>query len=75
MVAPAAIASERHSRRTANQRRPMPGVTFVSSTNDQVAGHRKPRTIAAASRSVMLPPKISGSAIRSPTASNTGPTR
>ena len=28
----------------------MPGVTLVSSTNDHAAGHRKPSTMAAASR-------------------------
>ena len=37
-VAPRAMARERHSRRTANQTRPMPGVTLVSSTNDHVQG-------------------------------------
>src|SRR3954447_25056122 len=37
-VAPRAIPSDRHSPRTANQSRPIPGVTFVSSTNAQVAG-------------------------------------
>src|SRR3954466_15562154 len=37
-VAPRAIPSERHSPRTANQSRPIPGVTLVRSTNAQVAG-------------------------------------
>ena len=32
---------------------------FVSSTNAQVHGQRKPHTIATASRSEMLPPAIS----------------
>ena len=36
-VAPSAIASERHSRRTANHSSPTPGVTLVSRTNAQVA--------------------------------------
>ena len=33
----------------------MPGVTLVSSTNDQAAGQRKPSTIANASSRWMLP--------------------
>lgn len=37
-VAPRAMASGRHSRRTANQISPTPGVTLVSSTNDQATG-------------------------------------
>jgi hypothetical protein len=37
-VAPSAIASERHSRRTTNQSNPTPGVIFVSTTNDHVHG-------------------------------------
>ena len=37
-VTPRAIASERHSRRAANQTRPSPGVTLVSSTKAQVHG-------------------------------------
>ena len=59
IVAPRAIARARHSRRTANQRSPMPGVIFVSRTSDQVHGQRNPRTIATARRSEMLPPAIS----------------
>jgi len=47
-VTPRAIASRRHSRRTANQIRPTPGVTLVRITKAQVAGQRKPSTIAAA---------------------------
>ena len=47
-VTPSAIASARHSRRTANQSSPIPGVTLVSSTNPHVHGYRKPSTIAAA---------------------------
>ncbi len=58
-VAPSAMASERHSRRTANHSRPIPGVTFVSSTNDQAAGQRKPSTMAVASSRWMLPTRIS----------------
>ena len=54
-VAPSAIASCRHSRRNANQARPMPGVIFVRRTTDQVAGHRKPTTIASAIRRLTLP--------------------
>ena len=56
---PNAIASARHSRRNANHSKPIPGVTFVSRTNDQVAGHWKPLTIASASRIWMLPALIS----------------
>ena len=37
-VQPSAIASGRHSRRTANQTSPTPGVTLVRSTNDQATG-------------------------------------
>ena len=37
-VAPRAMASWRHSRRTTNHRRPMPGVILVSRTSDQAAG-------------------------------------
>src|SRR5262245_38969304 len=40
-VAPRAIARLRHSRRTANHRRPTPGVTLVSNTNDHVHGCEK----------------------------------
>ncbi len=36
-VTPNAIASERHSQRTANHNSPMPGVTFESNANDPVA--------------------------------------
>jgi hypothetical protein len=35
---PSAIASDRHSRRTANQTSPIPGVTFVSRTKAQAEG-------------------------------------
>ena len=54
-VAPSAIARFRHSRRTANHSSPTPGVTFVSSTNAHVAGHRNPTTIATAMNAWMLP--------------------
>src|SRR5450631_1532207 len=37
-VAPRAMASDRHSRRTANHSRPIPGVTLVSRMSDQAAG-------------------------------------
>ena len=47
-VAPIAIASDRHSRRTRNQRTPTPGVTFVRNISAQAAGQRKPTTIATA---------------------------
>src|SRR4029078_6684853 len=47
-VAPSTIARLRHSRRTANHSTPTPGVTFVSSTNAHVAGHRKPTTLSIA---------------------------
>ncbi len=50
-----AIANDRHSRRTANQRTPTPGVIFVSSRNDQAYGQRKPSTMAAPSIRWMLP--------------------
>ena len=48
----------RHSRRTANQTSPTPGVTFERRMNDQVAGQRNPATIAAAMRISMLPSAI-----------------
>ena len=54
-VTPATVASDRHSRRTTNQSRPIPGVTFVNRTNNHAAGQRKPSTTAAASRMWMLP--------------------
>jgi hypothetical protein len=54
-VAPSAIARFLHSRRATNQSSPIPGVTFVRSTNDQAAGLRNPTTMAAASRISMLP--------------------
>ena len=44
-VAASPIASERHSRRAANQSRPMPGVTLVISAKPHTNGKRKPRTI------------------------------
>ena len=40
--------SARHSRRTANQRRPTPGVTLVSSIAAQVPGYRNPSRMATA---------------------------
>ena len=54
-VTPRAIASARHSRRTANQTSPIPGVTFVRMTKAHVHGYRKPSTIAAAMSRWMLP--------------------
>src|SRR5439155_306454 len=76
-VAPSAIASARHSRRTANQRRPTPGVTFVNSTIDHAAGQRNPSTIAAASKSEMFPPatSIAVNGKSRPATSNRGPVR
>ena len=41
-VAPSAMPSCRHSRRTTNHSRPTPQVGLVSSTNDHVQGCRKP---------------------------------
>ena len=58
-VAPSAMASCRHSPRTTNHKSPIPGVIFVSSTSAQVAGQRKPSTIAAARSRWMLPPASS----------------
>ncbi len=58
-VAPAASTRLRHSRRSANHRIPIPGVTLVRSTNAHVAGQRKPTTIASASSRWMLPAWIS----------------
>ena len=37
-VTPNAMASARHSRRTANHSSPMPGVTLVNSISDHVHG-------------------------------------
>ncbi len=74
-VVASAIASGRHSRRTTNHRRPIPGVTFVRSTNAQADGQRKPRTIATASSSSMLPPASSIAAKVIPTARRRGPVR
>ena len=54
-VAPRAIASERHSRRTTNQTNPTPGDTFDSRTNAHAAGQRNPATIAAPMRISTLP--------------------
>ena len=73
----ARCASDRHSRRTANQSRPIPGVIFVSRTSDQAAGQRNPRTIAAASRSETLPPatSIAANGKSRPAASSRGPVR
>ena len=65
-VAPSAIARFRHSRRTANQSRPMPGVTLVSRMSAQAAGQRKPTTMATASRSEMLPPDSSADGQQGP---------
>lgn len=72
-VAHRAIASARHSRRTRNHRRPMPGVILVRSTKDHVAGHRNPSTIATASRREMLPPMISAAATTTPPSSSSRP--
>ena len=58
-VAETAIARCAHSRRTANQSRPIPGVTLVNSTNAHVQGQRNPRTMAAASSRWMFPDPIS----------------
>ena len=74
-VAPSAIPRLRHSRRTANQSRPMPGVTFVRSTRPQAAGQRNPMTMATASSSEMLPPTSSSAARSTPTANRRGPVR
>ena len=74
-VAPSAIARLRHSRRTANQISPIPGETLVSRMSAQAAGQRKPRTIATASRSEMLPPASSAEASRTPTMNSRGPVR
>ena len=74
-VAPSAIPRFRHSRRTANQSRPIPGVTLVSRMSAQAAGQRKPTTIATASSSEMLPPASSAVASRTPTANRRGPVR
>ena len=65
----------RHSRRTANQSRPIPGVTLVRSTSAQAAGQRNPTTIATASSNEMLPPASSTAASRTPTANRRGPVR
>src|SRR5687768_14797280 len=43
-VAPAPIARDRHSRRAANQSRPIPGDSLVKIGNAHRAGHRKPST-------------------------------
>jgi hypothetical protein len=59
VVAPNAIASDRHSRRTANHSRPIPGVIFVRRTIDQVHGQRNPRTIAPARSRETFPPATS----------------
>ena len=76
-VAPSAIASARHSRRTANHSSPIPGVIFVSRTIDQAAGQRKPMTIATARSSETLPPAISIAVNGNsrPAASSRGPVR
>ncbi|MER3417801.1 MAG: hypothetical protein C4343_01505 [Chloroflexota bacterium] len=74
-VARSARPRARHSRRTANQRRPTPGVSFVRRTKAQVAGQRKPTTMAVARSSEMLPPAISIAATPSPTRNQRGPTR
>ena len=67
-----AVASAVHSRRTANQTSPTPGVTLVSCTNDQVPAHRKPSTIAAASSRWMFPMRISWLTGRASTRSEAG---
>src|SRR5439155_17230787 len=58
-VAPMATARARHSRRTAYQMRPTPGVTFVNRPNAQAAGHRSARTIIAARKTWMFASWIS----------------
>ena len=74
-VDPSAIASDRHSRRSANHSRPTPGVIFVSSTKAQVHGHRNPHTIATVSRSEMLPPAISIAPTAMPSRNRSRPVR
>ena len=74
-VAPSAIPRFRHSRRTANQSRPIPGETLVSRMSAQTAGQRKPTTIATASNNEMLPPASSAAASRTPMANSRGPVR
>ena len=71
-VVPSANASGRHSRRTANHRRPTPGVTLVSSTNAQVPAQRNPSTIAAASSRWICPIRISWLTGRASTSSAVG---
>ena len=54
-VTPRAMARFRHSRRTANQRSPTPGVTFVRSGIAHSHGRPKPRTIAAVTTTLNWP--------------------
>ena len=72
-VAPSAIASSRHSRRTTNHSKPMPGVIFVSSTSAHIHGQRNASTMAAASRRWMLPPASSIAPSTMPTANQRRP--
>ncbi len=72
-VAPSAIASCRHSRRSTNHSSPTPGVIFVSSTSAHVHGQRNPATIATASTSDTLPPAISMAPTTSPSSNSSGP--
>ncbi len=54
-VAPRAMARFRHSRRTTNQIRPTPGVTFVSSGTAQSTGYRKLSTATTPRKALILP--------------------
>src|ERR1035437_6291766 len=54
-VAASATKRLRHSRRARNHSRPIPGVTFVSSRNEYVHGHRNPATTASVMGRKMLP--------------------
>ncbi len=60
-VAPSAMPSARHSRRTANHSSPTPGVTFVSSIRAHIQGYRKPSRMAAAYNRWTLPTMHSNS--------------
>src|ERR1035437_2214446 len=58
-VTPSATDSFRHSPRNANHRTPTPGVTLVSSANDQSAGQRRPNTATSARKTWMFARVIS----------------
>ena len=72
-VAPRAMASGRHSRRTTNQSRPTPELGLVSSTKAQVQGCLKPSTMATAMRMWMLPWNSSSATKGSPNATRIQP--